>query len=280
MTAWLIAALALAADPVVLDNGAVRVEVDPQLFSIRFVGFPGGRNFLQAFHVRDALRDSGGLAHPGGLETRLTPHDRPDAALLRGPAEVIEQTQHSVAMLGPVSEALDLRLKKEVWIHPRQAQAWLTVTVLARRDEGRSWALSNVAHLPPSCALRLDRADGTLEVLEGAEDLAAAAALTERYATISIPPVEPLGRIVLGAFASKVAHVTAEGVWVRHIEDAPRSPRLLPDGVSFVALLDSGDGHYTAALRGPLSATAPAQPLVFRERWALQKRSQDVRDRP
>jgi hypothetical protein len=115
---------------VALDNGAIRIEVEPELFAIRFIGTPGGKNFLDPLYVRDSVRASEGPLESGGLTTSLDPAGPQAAELSRGPTRTIDSGWYHLVLIGPVAEESGLRLRKEIRIDPREPKAWFTVTVL------------------------------------------------------------------------------------------------------------------------------------------------------
>lgn len=56
------------ADPVVLDNARIRIEIDTELFTVRFVGAPGGRNLVEPLPISKRARWQRATAtEPGGL---------------------------------------------------------------------------------------------------------------------------------------------------------------------------------------------------------------------
>src|SRR5688572_14071968 len=87
--------------PLALDNGKIRVELESRTFSVRFIGFPGGNNFLEPAHLTETELAGTGWLDPGGLFTDVLPVRTEDAMLRRGPAEVVEQRDDYVLLLGP-----------------------------------------------------------------------------------------------------------------------------------------------------------------------------------
>ena len=61
--ALLLAALGLSSGAAgrVLENEHVRIEVDPQTFSVRYLGWPGGPNFVSPIYLTPRERMEPGL---------------------------------------------------------------------------------------------------------------------------------------------------------------------------------------------------------------------------
>jgi len=265
----------MMADAVALDNGAMRIEVEPSVFSVRFVGFPGGSNFLDPLYV--SPEDSAGTAwlDPGGLVTDLVPLDEHDGPLRRGPGEVLEHRKDYVALLGPVSKATGLRMKKEFKIDEKEAKALYTVSVSVVGPKAVSCSVRNTARLATGSTLRVEKTDGTIRVLAGADSILPAVVNSNQFWIVPIPPTARMKNVVLGAFIPKVVHLTNQGSWTRRIVNPPSEAKSVPSESSFVCLLDSDTRSFGGALQG---ATAPLEPccaMVFEEEWTLEKRGSE-----
>ena len=121
--AFLMMPVASAQDIITLENGPLRIEIDPAVFNVRFVGFPGGKNFVESHHVEERERGGPGWLDPGGVTTDLIPLEAEDAALRRGPAEIIESSDRHVVLLGTESAELGVRIKKEIRLDQAEAKA-------------------------------------------------------------------------------------------------------------------------------------------------------------
>ena len=124
-----------SAAPIALDNSAMRVEVDPRLFSVCFVGLPNRSNFVEPTQPTQEEIEGEGWVDPGGLHTDLVPYQGQDAAIRRGPADVVERTATSVVMLGPVSGTLKVRLKKEIELDEHKPRAVFKVSASPSRPK-------------------------------------------------------------------------------------------------------------------------------------------------
>jgi len=257
---------ALAA-PIAIENGAIRIEVDPELFSVCYVGFPAGRNFVEPLHVDAKTRTRGGAVDPGGLRTGVIPHPGEEAALLRGPGEILEHTDRSIVLLGPQAEALPIRFKKAVRIHERAARAWYTVTLMASAPIDHDVALRNLARVPLGGALRFGSRDATIPLLGAGDPASAFLKQTPEGWCVDVPPQLPAKNVVVGAFVTELIHQNALGTWRRRVEGAPDDVSRYPESVSLVCLLDTASAQYVAAFQGPFARLAPAAPLTMTEVW-------------
>lgn len=202
--AWLFLASGVACaggDAIVLDNGAMRVEVDTLVFSIRFVGFPGGANFVEPQFLADAARDGSAWLDPGGLTTDLVPMEAHDAALRRGPAEVLVQEPTRVVLLGAESPELGLRLKKEIRLDPSEARAYYIVTALSSRADGPMVAIRNTARLPLRTTVRIPRKGTTFAPNPATEKSPWALVKSVDFWLVPIPPTSKVEALVLGGMS-------------------------------------------------------------------------------
>lgn len=103
LAAAVCAAPVSAQEIITLENGPLRIEIDPAVFNVRFVGFPGGKNFVEPHFIEERDRSGSMWLDPGGVTTDLIPMEEEDAALRRGPAEVVEASDRHVVLLGAES---------------------------------------------------------------------------------------------------------------------------------------------------------------------------------
>jgi hypothetical protein len=164
MGALVLAAAFCARSPaeiIALDNGAIRVEFDSQLFAVCYVGAPGGKNLLAPLHVPDRLRQHG-AAHfdPGGLAFSL----QRDTALTRidGPAEVITQSPTELVLLSPTMGDPALRLHLELRLDGMIAGASLRLDVQTEATEAIDAAIVSHVILAPHVALHVPKSDATI----------------------------------------------------------------------------------------------------------------------
>lgn len=261
-------------DMVVVENASVRIEIDPRVFAARYIGFPGGLNFLETVSLSAEERHGTDWADPGGLTTELLPGAGQDAAVRRGPATVIEQTPLSATLLGPVSDKSDVRVKKTFQIDPaKEGTVYYTVALLAAEPGTRRLSVCNTARVPPGTTLRVTRADGMLRILAGPEAYLSAAATPTGEWEFRIPPTEDFERAVLAGFVSKVVLQREDGIWVRRILTMPADASEVPHEATFAGVLDKANAVYAVALQGAAAEVTLAEPLVFREEWTF------IRDR-
>jgi len=259
-------------DPIVLQNRGIRVEVDPDLFTVTHIGTPRGVNFLRPLPVTKAERTGVGWVEAGGLHTDLIPYEGSDPALRRGPAEVVEHTPNRVVLIGPPSKSTPVRLKKEIRIYPGYAKASMTVTVEAVGNATVRCAVRNTARCGPDTSLRIEKSDGAIRPLAGTASPFPSVVKSRRYWIIPIPPTTETSGVVLGAFVPKVTHQNKSGTLTRRILTMPAGSGSVPNRCTFLCLLDDETRCYTSALQGATLEIRPGAPAVFKEEWTIKKR--------
>lgn len=258
--------------PIVLDNGRIRVEVEPRLFSVRFVGFPGGINFLDVRDIPEGDLESSDWVEMKGLYADLIPYEASDPAIRRGPATVLEQTADHVVMIGPQAGQAPVRIRKAVRLYPGQAKASYSVEIENAGSEAVRYTVRNSAHVPQGDTLRSDKTDDRIRPLAGTASLAPAVVNSMRWWLIPVPPTSELKGVVLGAFVPKVTQENKDGTWTRRIVTNPSKPADVPEGCTFICLLDDPSRNYVSALQGGRTVAPPGGSAKFTEVWSLEKR--------
>ena len=256
----------------VLENARIRLEIDPVVFSLRFLGFPGGQNFLEPHYLAERERTAEGWLDPGGLTTDLAPFDKKDPALRRGPAEVIEHDEFHVVLLGKTSPALGVRFKKEFRIDGADAHAYYIVTALSERADGPNVTLRNTARLPARSTVRVPKEDGTFTPLQEGTKAAWAIVNSKDYWLVPVPPTSPVHDLVLGGFSADAEVQNESGVWKRRIPLAPVDPGKVPGGATVLCVLDDTSRSYGLCLQGAKGTLCAATPVQFTEEWNFEKR--------
>ncbi|MCC6488226.1 MAG: hypothetical protein IT364_12070 [Candidatus Hydrogenedentes bacterium] len=259
-------------ETIVLENALVRITIDPRLFSIRDVGFPGKPGFMDSLSVAQDIREGTGWADAGGLQTDLLPYTGKDAALRRGPAEVLEQRGDYVAMLGPSSEQTGIRLKKEVQLIGREARARFRVTAIRVAGAPQAVALRNTVRVPLRSTIRVPREDVTVKALAGTKSIAPAVVKSRKYWIIPVPPTAELKGVILGAFTGEVVLLNQSGSWTRRLVSMPQGPDITPNESSFLCLLDDESRTYGASLQGESRELKTEEMLVLEEEWIFDRR--------
>jgi len=268
----LIGALASAASgPVSLDNGKIRIELDTRTFSVRFIGVPGGHNFLEPVHLTAAELDGQGWIEPGGLITDVLPIRPEDAVLRRGPAELIERRDDYVLLLGPEHPESHWRVKKEVQISRDTAELTYKVTVLSSLKEERDLRIRNTARIAWSGALVVPVEPGPMKLVRGSfEGIARILNYPEGSYVLPLYDKNKRTRAVLASPASEVAMNTAFGVWTRRLEiRSSLDDTDAENRVRMMALLDDETHIYESALEGAQSGVNVGAPLVVIEQWSI-----------
>ena len=264
---------AVGAESIVLDNGVMRIEVDPAVFSVRFVGFPGGANFVEPQYLPEAEQSGKAWLDPGGLTTDLVPLEEQDAALRRGPAEVLSQEPTRVELLGAESAALGLRLKKEIRLDAREARAYYIVTALSSRAEGPTIGIRNTARLPLRSTVRVPRKDTTFAPLQASPKAPWALVKSLEYWLVPIPPTARVEQLVLGGMSPALEVQNDAGLWARRMTLPPTDAAQVLNGTSAIVVLDDATRSYGASLQGARAVVGGATPLQLTEEWTLTKRA-------
>jgi len=265
-------AISSLAEVIVLDNGAIRIEIDPVVFSVRFIGFPGGANFIEPSYLTEPARAGAGWLDPGGLTTDLVPLEVQDAALRRGPAEVLSQESTRVVLLGAESEALGLRLKKEVRIDASAAHAYFIVTALSSRAEGVSLGIRNTVRVPLRSTVRVPRKDTTFAPLPDMPKAPWALVKSVDYWLVPIPPTARVDKMVLGGMSPALDVQNDAGVWSRRLTLPPTDVVRVLNGTNALVVLDDASRSYGASLQGEQGTLGGATPLQLTEEWTLTRR--------
>lgn len=268
-----LSATAAAEDGIlVLENARIRLEIDPTVFSLRFLGFPGGQNFLEPHFLAERERSGEGWLDPGGLTTDLAPFEEKDAALRRGPAEVIERDEFHVVLLGKASPALGVRLKKEFRLDGADAHVYFLVTALSDRADGPSVALRNTARLPARSTVRVPKHEGAFTPLQDGAKAPWAIVNSKDYWLVPVPPTSPVHDLVLGGFSPEAQVQNESGVWTRRIPVPPADPGKVPGGAMTLCVLDDTTRSYGLSLQGAKGTLCAATPVQLTEEWTFEQR--------
>jgi len=273
--------MAAAAEPVALEQHGIRIEVDPGVFTLRYLGLADGKNLLDPLFVDDEARRSGAWLDPGGLVTDVLPYTSKDAALRRGPAEVLERTSTTLVLLGPASPERELRLSKRIEILPPQEGAGagrvrFTVSLLATEGEPRRLAVRNTARIPVPADARRGAAvlrlpgGGAVRPLAGAEALEPYGTQDGKDWAFPVPPAHAAAGLVIGTPARQAGLQGHSTRWTRRLPEPPETAAALPHNAAFLALIDDRTRSYGFAAQSPWATVEPGRPLVFVEEWTFQ----------
>jgi len=267
----LCAVLGAASAPVVLEDQAIRVEFDVELFTVRYIGAPGEGNWLEPLPVDDKTRESGIWLDPGALVTDVRPDFIGEAALRRGPGEILEKSGSHLIVLGPLAEKAAIRLMKEVRIL-EDSRVLYKVTLLSEAGEPVKAGLRNTMRLPLRSTVRIPRDAGDLKPLAGTESIHPAIVQSRQYWLMPVPPTATMERVVIGGFSREVSvERRGSGILTRKLVTAPGSPKDVPQGATVLCVLDTATQSYGVALQGEEAEVTPAAPLVLTEIWELQR---------
>jgi hypothetical protein len=257
--------------PLALDNGKIRIELEPRTFSVRFIGLPGGNNFLEPAHLTQTELAGTGWLDPGGLFTDVLPVHTDDAALRRGPAEVLERRDDYVLLLGPEHPVSRWRVKKEVQLVHDAAELTYKVTVLSSLKEERDIRIRTTARLDWSGALIVPVAPGRMSLVRGAyQDVLSLLEFPEETYTVPLRSKKLRTRAVLSSASPEVTMTTDFGKWKRRLEIRSALPEPEAENrIRMLALLDDPSHTYESALEGAQSGTNVGSPFVVVEHWSV-----------
>jgi hypothetical protein len=261
-----------APEVLALDNGAIRIEIEPELFAVRFIGKPGGENFLDPIYVRDTVRNSEGVAESGGLTTIVEPMGLRAAVLSRGPARLIDSGPYHVVLIGPVAEESGLRIRKDIRIDPKEPKAWYTVTVLFLKKEPVELSVVNSATIPMGTTVSTREPEGaSLHALEDA--LGALEVEAVGGGVVFVPPsLRVAGRKGRwGGSAGGAAFKNPNGIWVRKIDGPLLDAQAYNDEAPLVFSINDKAMRYAVEMRSPRTSVDSATPLILREMWQLEE---------
>lgn len=258
--------------PVVLQNGYVRLELEPRTFSVRFAGFPGGKNFLEPVHLTESEIAGPNWVDPGGLTTDLLPARENSALLRRGPAEVVVQEERYVLLLGPEHPDSNWRVKKEYFLEKDTPEGRYKVTVTSARKTERRVGIRIAAQVVRAGQWEISGDFGVPGLMLGQyPDLASVTGADTPGYIVPLAGGRDRRRAVLAVpGAPEVTQQTPFGTWSRRLELAsdtageggPASPRL-------VLLLDDATHVYQAGLEAMQSGVNVGAPLVIVEHWVF-----------
>lgn len=257
--------------PLSLDNGKIRIELEPRTFSVRFIGLPGGNNFLEPAHLTETELAGSGWLDPGGLVTDVLPVRTEDAVLRRGPAAIVEQRDDYLLLLGPEHPESHWRVKKEIQLTRDSAELTYKVTVLSSLKEERDIRIRTTARLDWSGALMVPVEPGRMTLVRGAFEKASdLLEFPEETYTVPLRSRKLRTRAVLSSASPEVTMTTDFGVWKRRLEIRSALPDPEAENrIRMLALLDDPTHTYEAALEGAQSGTNVGSPLVVVEHWSV-----------
>lgn len=263
ISAVMVIALALGAGPLVLDNGAVRVEIAPETQCVRFAGFASGQNFVEPVLVAEDRETT-----PGGLQAHVI---GPGSCPV-GPANVVERDDRHVLLRGPKADN-GLFAEQEITLLEKEDQVRFKVRLKAEKPVLGPFAWRVIMRARPDSTFRVRREGGVkMRAIAGARELRPYVVPSVRYWLMPVPPTERAKDILLGAFTPVMQTERESGFWTRRIMLMPDSAGLVPQESTFLCLLDSASHSYGAALQSPWQNVSPTEPLVYTEEWTFERR--------
>lgn len=260
----------LAADPVVVENSFVRVEVEPDLFLIRYVGVLDKHNWLAPLGLNQSQGENGLSSNFGGFGCTLVSPDVPDLAFPSGPAEIVNKNPLRVVLLGPESKKFPVRLKLEIQAPVAAGNIMVTVTAVASGNVPGKFALRNTACIAQGTTVRINTSDGEFLPLAGTTSVVPIANKSFCYWLIPLPSPGLQQQVVLGAHVPQVSFHKTPYAWTRYCGGTLEESRAYMDGSNLICALDGEKREYRVTFQSPLAEVRPDSPLVLKEEWSFE----------
>ena len=241
---------------------------------MRFVGFSGGANFLDALPIDPQASLSGEWLDPGGLVTDVLPLDTSAPCIRRGPGQIIEQSKDSLVLLGP--EVHGTRYPSEKRVLPKAKRARGAVcghdNTAMHKNPARSALRKHLAAFPFTLRCGSIAKTAKLSLLPGLEFLAPLVTRSpEYYWMIAIPPSVTARSVLLGSGTVHAVIENRDGLWTRTIAAPPPANSPSARDMPWLCLLDDETRSYGVALQTSAAQVTLGAPLVFAEEWAFEK---------
>ena len=259
------------AEGVVLENRAIRIEIDPQTFSLRYVGRPGGPNFLDPVYLTERQRNEGGWIAPGGFISDVLPVSARDPAMRRGPATVIEQRSDYVLLMGPLSLRNQLQVKKE-YILPRDGDV-LTykLSILSPMKTPHDVSVRITAQLRWSGQISFPKpVHGPPRLVHGRyPEWNGIMGQADKFYAIPLAERSGRDRAVLRSRINQVSITDGNVIWTRSAS-VTSAGEAESRAVDFFALIDDQSNICQIAFEARQSGVNVGAPLVYVETWTLR----------
>jgi hypothetical protein len=260
---------AFAAAPLSLENAALRLEFDPGVMAVRYLGPHDGPNMLEPIFVPNRARRLREWIDAGGVMWELLPRSEDGAPLRRGPAEVVIHTPSRLVVTSPPDPAAPLRLKLDFEMSGDLPVVQVTAILEADvpGEAGPVALRSSMRVRPGTAATAPDAAppvlyslyrpgspqqvtvwDGVLMQAGGAETDPLVAATRASMVTIQHGGTRLVRELV--------APAAGAGAYLR--------------GHNVYAVNDNRRHVYGVVMESPLALVRLEHPLVYRERWRLE----------
>ncbi|HPO15273.1 MAG TPA: hypothetical protein PLI09_17655 [Candidatus Hydrogenedentes bacterium] len=260
----------LAADPVVVENAFVRVEVVPDLFLIRYIGVLDKHNWLAPLDLPQSEGENGENGDFGGFVCELVSPKGPELAFPKEPAEIVTKNPLRVVLLGPESKKFPVRLKLDVQVPMAEGNIIVTVTAVASGDVPGKFALRNTACIAQGTTVRINTSDGEFRPLAGTASVFPIVNKSFCYWLIPIPSPGIQQHVVLGAHVPQVSFHKTPYAWTRYCGGKLEEKGTYLEGSNLICTLDGEKREYQVTFQSPLAEIQPDSPLVLKEEWSLE----------
>ncbi len=259
-----------AADPLVLENGRVRVEVDPALATVVYAGIPGKLNWIGLPETSMAPPQDAQKPVFTGFVSELVAQNGQDMGFQPGPVEIVSKTPLHAVLLGPVSAKYPVRLKTEIQLADAGGKVAYSVTAVATGTVPGMLALRNTVRLPQNTTIRINTGDGMFRPLSGTKNIFPVVSKSFGYWLLTVPTAGLYKDLVLGAHVTQVALHNSTNIWTRFPRETFDGARKYLDDSNLICRIDDETREYRVTLQSPLGEIRADAPLAFQEEWSIE----------
>lgn len=259
-----------AADPLLLENGRVRVELDPALATVVYAGIPGKLNWIGPPEAPMGTSPDDQKPAFTGFVSELVAQNGQDMGFQPGPVEIVSQTPLQTVFLGPVSAKYPVRLKTEIQLADTGGKITYTVTAVATDTVPGVFALRNTVRLPQNTTLRINTGDGMFRPLSGAKTIFPVVSKSFGYWLLTVPTAGLYKNLVLGAHVTQVSLHNSANIWTRFPRETFDGVRKYLDDSNILCRINDETREYRVTLQSPLGEIRADAPLAFQEEWSIE----------
>lgn len=249
-----------------MDNGAIRVEIDVHRSGFRFVGTPGGVNFLDSFSVEPLSRSEVSAPNPSGLYGEVVFVETGKTVSFASPAQVIEHSARHTVIMCDSTESIGLRLLFDLTLHATEPTARFVTRVFSATHSSQRAFVRNVTRLPRGALLHPERDSTRLKSLRGNVPIVDA----ESHWRLEVNAIEDMPKALLGARVSSVSEELEFTRWTRTVHLPPREGRDYYQHSNLMIEVRTADHEVLEFIQGPIGKLDGTSPLAITEEWTLE----------
>ncbi len=260
----------LAADPMVLENGRVRLEVDPALATVVYAGIPGKMNWIGLPEAPMGTPPDGQKPALAGFVSELVAQNGQDMGFQPGPVEIVSKTPLQAVFLGPVSAKFPVRLKTDIQLAETGGKVTYSLTAVATDTVPGLFALRNTVRLPQNTTIRINTGDGMFRPLSGSKTIFPVVSKSFGYWLLTVPTTGLYKDLVLGAHVTQVSLHNSANIWTRFPRETFDGARTYLDDSNLICRINDETREYRVTLQSPLGEIRAEAPLAFQEEWSIE----------